>query len=334
MSEVKFQERWEEREKQNEDRAEGRVCRSCSHVNDVDAMFCEECGNGFESTEKACPVCGEMNSGVYCSFCGACIEGYTCGGCNSLQYSDFCANCGEPLTDMARDFTLECESGFEAAEMSEQEAASILQELNTSLTPEILRESGKRRERIILLRERDYFNEREKRIEESKTDVGRKVKIITPDEMKIIKESIVRLRESGIKEAERIEKDQLEAQRLEKEKTEAERIESEKIRGISGVWINTSGKFSGILKITVSGKNISGTLHWIQRELERIETVSGTIKNNRISIKTVRMKTVWILPGYHNVPFRYSAVLNNSGNQMNGYMNSAEYWSEIFIRQE
>ena len=99
MNEKQYQQATEQEEKK---RKESNIIRcSCGHENEQDALFCENCGSSFDQSPRECPVCGELNSGVYCVFCGANIEGVMCEKCNTLQHSEFCSQCGEPLSDIA-----------------------------------------------------------------------------------------------------------------------------------------------------------------------------------------------------------------------------------------
>jgi len=161
------------KEKYN-DTSEGRVCNSCNNLNEQESKFCAECGTAFEESEKECPQCGELISGIYCDFCGANTEGYICPRCNTRHYTDFCSDCGMVLNNEAAQLlTEESKAAVEnTQELPEEKTVQIVSaiaqlEKNSAFEQEqkrIAKDQEKMRQRIILLRERNYFNEREERI--------------------------------------------------------------------------------------------------------------------------------------------------------------------------
>ncbi len=316
-------------EQQQQQKTDQLECAECGYMNEPEALYCAQCGSNLQNMTKECPVCGEKLSGVYCEFCGANSDGIMCPKCNTLQYNDFCFNCGEPLSETAKNFISIDTEKIEIQEMSEADASLIIQELSESLTPAMHREQEKKRQRIILLREREYFNEREKRIKEFYPSGLRKIKTIDSEEMKLLKHSVERLRGYVKAEKERID----EEIRLEERKADEKRKQEQYNRRVEGVWITTSGRVSGIMKINLNGSHVNGTIHWEQTEIERVDTIIGTWNGNSFTMQTTSMRTIWIMPNWYNVPFKYSASVNKKGNTMNGYMDSAEYWQEIFIKQ-
>lgn len=326
MSEMNYQSKKEEVQKQYADREDGRVCSSCGNVNNLDAMFCGECGTGFETVEKPCPVCGELNSGIYCEFCSANTEGYTCKKCNTIQYTDFCTECSEPLTEMARSFMQESKVVTQVVEMSEQEAFAIINDLTASLTPRMLKEQENKRQRIILLREREYFNEREKRIEEYYSTGTRKVRVINHEEMEAIKKSVERLRGYIVKEKERID----EEIRIQEEK---ERIEKEREmynNRISGVWVSTADWIE-IMKINNNGNLLTGNSHWKVYDRECVYSLSGSWNGSTFQIKSTHVRQMHGLSGH----FRFFGTVNKLGNVINGYFidESNTKQQQIFMKQ-
>lgn len=329
--EEKFQQQ-EQPDKEKNKKSQSLTCRECGYENEPESLFCEDCGSNFNQKSRECPICGELNNGVYCEFCGINIEGCTCQNCKTLQYSSFCSECGEPLNEMAQSFLAESSVTAHMAEMTEQEAFVIMKELNDCLTPQMLKEQENKRQRIILLREREYFNEREKRIDEFYSSQKKKVKTINPQEMEILKKSIERLKGFVKEEKARVDEEiriQDERRAEDAKKREKERYQDR----ASGVWIATSGQISAIMKINTNGSSISGIIHMTGLVSERIDTFKGSWDRNSISIKTVSMRTIWSLPEWCPVPVKYIATVNNNGELMNGYMDSAEYWQEIFIKE-
>ncbi|HOP31383.1 MAG TPA: hypothetical protein PKZ64_17560 [Spirochaetota bacterium] len=341
MSEENYRERREEQQKRFSETAEGRICRSCSHINDAEAMFCEECGAGFDSIEKPCPVCGEMNSGVYCVFCGSNTAGFTCVKCNTLQYTDFCLNCGTPLSDMAREMEKENEEPAELQVMSEQEAHAIIQELNDSLTPEMQKEFEKKRQRLILLKEREYFDEREKRIEDYKSSRGIKVKMLSAEDMEQVKKTVERLRGFVAEESERVDevvkvreetarKEEEERQRLEKERREREIYNNR----IAGIWISTDPRWIETMKLTLSGNSLTGSSHWKTwggGYRECVFTLAGKWDGNNFQFHSTQIRNISGESGH----FSFCGTVNASGTVLNGYFidNSKERKQQIFVKQ-
>jgi len=306
-----------------------RVCSSCGNLNDLDALFCGECGNGFETAEKPCPVCGELNSGIYCEFCGANTEGYTCKQCNTIQYTDFCGECGEPLTEMAMNFIQVSAAPASMTEISEQEAFAIINDLMASLTPRMLKEQENKRQRIILLREREYFDEREKRIKEYYSAGTRKVRVINHEEMEAIKKSVERLRGYVVKEKERIDEEiriQEEIERIEKERREREKYNNR----ISGVWISTSD-WVEIMKVNNNGNMLTGNSHWKVYDRECVYSLSGSWNGSTFQIQSTHIRQVHGLSGH----FRFFGTVNKSGNIINGYFidESNSKQQQIFMKQ-
>lgn len=341
MTEDNYRERSEERQKEYGETADGKVCLSCSHVNDANAVFCEECGAGFDSVERPCPVCGELNSGAYCAFCGSGTEGVMCGVCNAMQYTDFCSNCGAPVSGMAREMEKKLEAPAELQVMSQQEADAIIQELNDSLTPDMQKEYEKKRQRLILLREKEYFDAREKRIEDCKTSGTQKVKLISAEEMAQIKKYVERLRGLVDSESDRVDevvkvrdeaarRENENQQRLERERKEREMYNNR----VEGIWISTDPRWIETMKLTLSGNSLAGNSHWKAFEnnpRECVFTLSGKWDGNNFQFHSTKIRNVSGESGH----FSFCGTVNQSGTVMNGYFidNSKERKQQIFVKQ-
>jgi hypothetical protein len=341
MTEENYRERKEAQQKKFTQTADGRVCHVCSHVNDADAMFCEECGAGFDSIDKPCPVCGEMNSGVYCAFCGSNTEGVMCGACNTVQYTDFCSNCGAPVSGMAREMERSLEAPAELQVMSQQEADAIIQEINGALAPDMQKEYEKKRQRLILLKEKEYFDSREQRIEDYKTSGAQKVKLISAEEMAQIKKSVERLRGFVASESERVDevvkvreetakKEDEERQRLECERREREIYNNR----IAGIWISTDSRWIETMKLTLSGNSLTGNSHWKAFDgggRECVFTLSGKWDGNNFQFHSTRIRNISGESGN----FSFCGTVNASGTVLNGYFidNSKERKQQIFVKQ-
>lgn len=104
------------------------VCPHCGATNEVDAMFCEQCGTRLR--DQLCPHCGAVlddkadfcencnhyidaehcpycyalvgEEDTFCPECGVPFGGIECPVCHTVGQFGFCASCGTPLTDSAR----------------------------------------------------------------------------------------------------------------------------------------------------------------------------------------------------------------------------------------
>ena len=299
--------RQQAREEIRETAASG--CPSCGFGNQQDAAFCENCGAPLSVSGKECPECGEITAGTWCEFCGANLEGIRCGKCGSLQHSAFCSSCGEPLSEQAV-ILAKSPPPAEARQMSREEAQQIMSELQSSLSPKMLKEQENKRQRIILLRERDYSAKRQLRIDEHNAASTQR----NPGRMKEIREGVRKLKERISEKTRRIEHERRE-------------------KRIEGVWIATSGTISCVMKLDNSGGALTGSAHWIEPELERVDRLEGSWNGNAVLIKTTSIHTIYIRPDWKNVPFTYASTVNESGDTMSGCIDSAEHWQEIFIKQ-
>ncbi|MFH0736880.1 MAG: zinc ribbon domain-containing protein [bacterium] len=105
-----------------------KVCSTCGYKNELNAKFCEECGNNLVG-KPMCPVCkAEVYLGAdicevcgawllegkckfcyaeitenekYCSECGNPTDGIVCPNCGTNNIFDFCKKCNTPLTEAA-----------------------------------------------------------------------------------------------------------------------------------------------------------------------------------------------------------------------------------------
>ncbi len=337
MNEKQYQQATEQEEKK---RKESNIIRcSCGHENEQDALFCENCGSSFDQSPRECPVCGELNSGVYCVFCGANIEGVMCEKCNTLQHSEFCSQCGEPLSDIAIELVRSSTESITVTEMSENEAFSIMKDLHDSLTPQMQKEQEKKRQRIILLSERKYFNDREVRIEGYYSSDNYKVINIDPEEMQEIKATIERLRRFTRAENKRTDaviKEREDRARAEAQaKAEAQRLQKERdLDRISGVWILTKKNISCVMKIQCNGLSICGTAHFKEFDAERIDEMIGQLDNDKILLQTKSMKVISVSDGWTHKPVKFLGSLSFFGNKIIGYHQRGYHrWKWIFVKQ-
>jgi len=313
------QEQQLEKHQQQQKQSDQLKCAQCGYMNEPETRFCGDCGSNLDNKTRECPVCAEIITGIYCEFCGANSDGYTCSRCNIIQYTDFCAECGEPLSETARNFMSIDTEKIEIHEMSETDAALIINELNVSLTPAMQKEQEKKRQRIILLREREYFNEREKRIEEFYSSGLKKIKTIDPEEMKQLKKSVERLRGYVRAEKERVDEEI-------RVREEQERYN----RRFEGVWVSTSSWIE-IMKISLQGTVVSGNSHWQIANRECVYYLSGSWNSRSFSIQSTHIRQLRGNSGH----FCFCGTVNEAGDTINGYFidSSQERTQQFFIKQ-
>lgn len=316
MSKDNFQYKENTVQKQSIDKSEGRVCISCSCVNDSDSFFCQECGIKFEGSGKPCPVCGEFNSGVYCSFCGSNTEGYLCPSCGAEGYCDFCQECGTAVTQFAVELLQNDPDMPEYKKiLSDAEVEQIKKTMLGSISSDALKEIEKSRQRIILLKEREYFDEREKRIEDHLTSGRKKVKNISREEMIRIKQAAEKLRIITDSESERIA-DVLNRKEEEEEKNRDEQRKNEMVEIVNGSWIHIAPWGYCLMTFLCRGSTIQGSTFLDCPKGQNINTISGTIEGENIH---------FYVSGCSGRECENHAIMKFSGRisgtNMSGYMN-------------
>ena len=126
-----YQDKKQEKKKASfyDEEKEGNECPACHTLNELSAIFCEECAHKFHNENRCpkcnakirnnadiCEACGEwlleghckfcyadLEEGAsYCAECGNPVVGKICPKCGKLSYFDFCKNCNIPLTETAK----------------------------------------------------------------------------------------------------------------------------------------------------------------------------------------------------------------------------------------
>lgn len=149
----------EQTQKQNQ---QIRVCKHCNATLDEDMAFCPECGEKVGGEERICPICKTSSTSEFCPNCGQRLIPLVCTNCGKESFSDFCDECGTVLNVALQQMIQQPEQQIQ--QMSQEEAESIKREAEQSITPELQQFLKKIEEHRILLEERGYFNNREKRI--------------------------------------------------------------------------------------------------------------------------------------------------------------------------
>lgn len=159
-----FQQKQQQLIKEEENKKKGiRHCKKCGATIDSDTKFCPECGEKIGGEEKTCRWCGCITTKEICPECGKRVVPQICSKCGKETYFDICEHCGNILSaEMQVQIKQESKP---VKEMSQAEAESILKEFEESETDELIYFERKIKEHEILLAEKKFFEEREKRID-------------------------------------------------------------------------------------------------------------------------------------------------------------------------
>ena len=317
-------------------KTEQQFCSSCQYKIETGEVFCPECGTKTKQEEIECSVCNTINlSSEFCSDCGANLQPKSCPKCSTETYGDFCESCGVPVSDLGQSFLQNYTTIREPEPLSMAEANEILNSFQTRLTPETKRMQEKMRQRIILQREREIFQEREERIKNYHSSGIKKVEVLQTEEFKKIREQMKTFsgyikRKVEEKEAE----EERERQRLQKIE-EAKRAEEARIRRMNrdnGLWVSTSGGCQITLDILEGASSVNGKLVYIARYNESVDIININWNGVTIDIRTIKTFTKWIAPGWERVNIHFSGRVSEDGEMMTGYISSAENWQEVFIK--
>lgn len=317
-------------------KTEKQFCPTCQFKLESEDIFCPECGTRTQEEEIECRVCGTNNlSNEFCSDCGSNLTPKICSKCNTETFGDFCESCGIALSDLGQIFLQNSAKIKEPESLSKEEANDILNNFQARLTPETKRMQEKMRQRIILQREREIFQDREERIKNYNSSGIKKIDVIQTEEFKKIREQMKTFsgyikRKVEEKEAE----EERERQRLQKIE-EAKRAEEARIRRmnrINGLWVSTSSGCQITLDIIVGHYNTNGKLFYSHHLNESIDIIHVNWNGSNIEFYTIKTYIKWIAPGWELVNTHFNGRVSEDGEMMTGYMSSAENWQEVFIK--
>jgi len=317
-------------------KTEKQLCPTCQFKLESDDIFCPECGTRTQEEEIECRVCGTNNlSNEFCSDCGSNLIPKICSKCNTETYGDFCESCGNAVSDLGQIFLENSAKIKEPESLSKEEANDILNSFQARLTPETKRMQEKMRQRIILQREREIFQEREERIKNYHSSGIKKVEVVQSEDYKKIREQMKTFsgyinRKVQEKEAE----EERERQRL-KKIDEAKRAEEARIRRmnrINGLWVSTSGRCQITLDILVGNSNINGKLLYSTHKCEAVDIIQVKWNGGTVELFSIKVFIKWIAPGWERENIHFCGRVSEDGEMMTGYISSAENWQEVFIK--
>jgi hypothetical protein len=312
------------------------LCPTCQFKLESEDIFCPECGTRTQEEEIECRVCGTNNlSNEFCSDCGSNIIPKICSNCNTETYGDFCESCGVAVSDLGQIFLQNSAKIKEPESLSKEEANDILNSFQARLTPETKRMQEKMRQRIILQREREIFQEREERIKNYHSSGIKKIDVIQTEEFKKIREQMKTFsgyikRKVEEKEAE----EERERQRLQKieEATRAEEARLRMMNRVNGLWVSTLARGLITLEIVNGALRVSGKKTSSNYIYESIDIIHVNWNGSNIEFYTIKTYIKWIAPGWELVNTHFNGRVSEDGEMMTGYMSSAENWQEVFIK--
>jgi len=172
-------------QQQRQRQAAGKECPYCGAINELEAMFCAQCGQpiskltcphcGAEVDADAdfcevchhyirkdvCSFCGAHLSGIeaYCPECGSPKGGMVCPTCHSLNDFAFCKKCGTALTEEAKLMVKQLEKNPDYQQLMEivQDYSRLENALPYTSERDVVREQNcqKLRERVLTLLQKD-----------------------------------------------------------------------------------------------------------------------------------------------------------------------------------
>ena len=170
---------------QQQRQATGKACPYCGAINELEAMFCAQCGQPISKTicphcgaeidpdadfceschhyikKDVCSFCGSHLSGneAYCPECGSPRGGIVCPTCHTLNEFAFCKKCGTALTEEARMMVKQLQMNPDYQELMEivRDYSQLENALPYNSERDIVREqmNAKLRERVLTLLAKD-----------------------------------------------------------------------------------------------------------------------------------------------------------------------------------
>ncbi len=342
-----YQERHQEDVQEQVEKKEtgGKRCPSCSYINEPDAAFCVECGSGFDTAERKCPLCGKMNTGLYCTLCGSSLEEHFCSNCSEMKYGDFCTDCGKALVEFLQEAEMEMKQTREVEIMSEQDAAAIIAHHQNLLSTAVIKELENAKDKMMVLESMENYRKLEERVREYNASQFKCTRTMTPEEQDKMRGIVARLQGLVAREKNRVDElieereerkererqQELERLRLEKDRKERERYEQR----VEGTWVSISDTWVETMNLNLSGNTLTGSSHWIALDSggrrECVYTLEGTWDGNNFSFHSTKLRNMKGRSGH----FSYCGGVNDSGSVLKGYF--IDYRNEkigqLFVKQ-
>ena len=183
-----FQSQYQEQIKQQEKKgSEIKHCKKCGATLSAEDKFCPECGEKIGGEEKTCRWCGFLTTKEICPECGKRVIPQICTKCGKETYFDVCEHCGQILN---AEMQMMVEKKTEPVkQMSEEDAKAILREFEEAENAEVEYFKKKMHEHEILLAEKNFFDEREKRINDTFGINSSAIKYPDPEETKFLQQA-------------------------------------------------------------------------------------------------------------------------------------------------
>jgi hypothetical protein len=315
-----------------EEKSKQSNCSKCNTILEISDMYCSECGTKVNHEVSICRVCGSVSNGAFCENCCSNQIANSCKKCNTSSFEDFCELCGEPLTELAYQFLDKKESEQIMEILSPKEAELILEEMDSLLRPDVKRIQEKMRQRVILGRERDYFQEREKRIQEYQSGSRPKIQVFQQEDFQKIQKQMKSF--SGYLDRQIQKKEEEEREIVVQKKEEARTVEEKrqkKANRVNGLWVSTSGKSQITLDLREAQSGV-GKAYVNDLAMETVDILKVNWTGSRIEFHTTKIHVKWILPLWERIKIRFTGHVSEDGEMMTGYVSSAEYWKEVFIK--
>lgn len=193
-----FQTRQQQLEKEQEKKKnEVKHCKKCGATIGANDKFCPECGEKIGGEDKTCRWCGAITTKEICPECGKRVIPIICSKCRKKTFFDICEHCGQILNKELQTFAIE--KPVEVKQMSKEDAQAILKEFEEAETAEVQHFRDKMKEHEILLAEKKFFDEREKRINETFGENETAIKYPDPEETKFLQRAAAGIKKAALR---------------------------------------------------------------------------------------------------------------------------------------
>lgn len=179
-------------------------CKKCGYTLSADDIFCPECGEKIGGEERECRWCGAHTTKEVCPDCGKRVIPQLCTKCGKETYFDVCEHCGQILNPQMLAFAQK--ETKPVKQMSQAEAQKILQEFEEAKDEEVEHFKKLVKDHEILLSEKRFFYDREKRINDAYGVNATAIRYPAPEETRFLQQASAGLRKLAMqKEQEAME---------------------------------------------------------------------------------------------------------------------------------